>query len=76
MSKIPSKLLEKFMSCLFMVAVFSVDVDSLWFVDCIVPVCCLLIVDGDFVFTIVVPDARIVFVLVAPLLLLLPSIFR
>lgn len=40
------------------------------------PTCCLLVVDGDIVFIIVVPDARIVFVLVAPLLLLLPSIFR
>ena len=44
---------------------------------CIVSMCCLLIFDGEFVLiTTVVPDARIVFVLVAPLLLLLPSIFR
>ena len=60
---------------LFMVAVFLLML-LLCGLMCIASMCCLLLVDGEFVFTIVVPDARIVFVLVAPLLLLLPSIFR
>lgn len=61
---------------LFMVAVFLL-MFLVCGLMCIVSMCRLLIVDDQFVLiTIVVPDARIVFVLVAPLLLLLPSIFR
>lgn len=60
---------------LFMVAVFLLML-LVCGLMCIVSMCCLLLVDGEFVYTIVAPDARNVFVLVAPLLLLLPSIFR
>lgn len=74
MSKIRSSCCENNF-LLFMVAVFLLML-LVCGLMCIVSMCCLLFVDGEFVFTIVVPDARIVFVLVAPLLLLLPSIFR
>lgn len=60
---------------LFMVAVFLL-MFLVCGLMCIVSMCRLLIVDDQFVLiTIVVPNAHIVFVLVAPLLLLLPSIF-
>lgn len=60
---------------LFMVAVFLL-MFLVCGLMCIVSMCRLLIVDDQFVLiTIVVPNAHIVLVLVAPLLLLLPSIF-